>query len=154
MVDTTQERFWSKVDTSGDCWEWTAGRNNSGYGSFYYTNTPGNAHRYSYILHRGTVPDGMRVDHLCHNKICVNPQHLRLATHKQNLENRSGPQGNSKSGVRGVSWDEHAKKWQAQARHNNRTIPGGKFSNLEDAKQAALQLRNELFTHNDLDRAA
>lgn len=80
---TTEERFWEKVDKRGsdDCWEWAAScYPNSGYGMFYNGKRPGLAHRYSVELHRGRIPDGMVVDHLCRNRKCVNPAHLEVVT--------------------------------------------------------------------------
>lgn len=85
---TTEQRFWSKVDRSGgadSCWVWLASIWNSGYGQFF----PGggknvSAHRYSYELAFGPIPDGLVLDHLCGNKRCVNPFHLEAVTHREN----------------------------------------------------------------------
>lgn len=80
-----KERFWAKVDRSGACWLWTGGRRGDGYGAF---TAPGRnsygAHRFSYELHHGSIPDGMCVMHTCDMPICVNPAHLRLGTNKEN----------------------------------------------------------------------
>jgi len=74
-------RFWAKVDKSGDCWIWTAGRLRQGYGRF-----DGQlAHRVAFAFERGPVPDGMFVLHSCDNPPCVNPGHLRLGTHVDNM---------------------------------------------------------------------
>lgn len=73
MSDT---RFWSKVDASGDCWEWTASLTHDGYGRFRLgTKTPV-AHRVAWEMLVGPVPDGLTLDHLCRNRACVNPDHL------------------------------------------------------------------------------
>lgn len=70
-------RFWNKVNRTGDCWEWTASRTGSGYGQFGARPTERwLAHRYSYTAARGPIPDGMEIDHLCRNRVCVNPDHL------------------------------------------------------------------------------
>lgn len=79
------ERFWSHVDRTGDCWEWTAYRDRDGYG---ITNaaafgTP-RAHRVAYALLIGPIPDGMQLDHLCRNRSCVNPDHLEPVTNREN----------------------------------------------------------------------
>ena len=148
------DRFWSKVDKSGECWIWTAGLNNYGYGNFYAAGKYIGAHRFSYELANDTIPDGMVVDHQCFNTRCVNPDHLRLATIKQNGENRTGPQVNSTSGVRGVSWNKQTKKWHAQVGHKGRNHNAGEYAALSDAESAAVAKRNALFTHNDLDRIA
>lgn len=74
---TAVDRFWPKVDRSGDCWEWLAGRNPGGYGLFGSpAGYSGLAHRFSYQILVGEIPEGMTLDHLCRNRSCVNPDHL------------------------------------------------------------------------------
>jgi hypothetical protein len=150
---TLAERFWEKVDKSGDCWEWTGAKTSAGYGVFGMGGgkTRG-SQRVAYELTHGGIPEGMEIDHICHNRGCVNPQHLRLATRKQNNENRGVV--SAKSGVRGVSWNKGAKKWQGQVVHFGEHHHLGYFSTIEDAAVAVTAKRNELFTHNDADRRA
>ncbi len=90
------DRFFEKVDFSGDCWEWTASQNGgTGYGQFKWTSDrPIGAHRAVWQLLMGPIPDGMTIDHLCMNKICVNPDHLEVVTQKEN--NRRAPLSQSK----------------------------------------------------------
>lgn len=80
-----EDRFWAKVDKSGDCWLWTAAKNNQGYGVF---GIPGNKkvlpHRFSYELVKGPIPLGLTIDHLCRTPLCVNPDHLEAVTHRVN----------------------------------------------------------------------
>lgn len=94
-------RFWAKVDKSGPrpvslmhrgvCWQWTAGRISSGYGQFYPIKRHGVlAHRYAYELMRGSIPDGLVIDHLCRNKLCVNPDHLQAVTQGENTRRGLG----------------------------------------------------------------
>lgn len=109
------------------------------------------AHRVAYELAVGPIPDGMEIDHSCRNRRCVNPSHLRIATRKQNQENLA-PRKHSRSGVRGVSWDKARQKWIVHVTHNREVYYGGGYVNLEDAEQAAIELRNKLYTHNALDR--
>ena len=76
------ERFWSHVQTSDDCWIWTAARSKLGYGKFNWRRSNGNkrigfAHRFAYELLIGAIPEGMVLDHIkCDNPPCVNPGHL------------------------------------------------------------------------------
>jgi hypothetical protein len=153
------ERFWEKVDKSAGpngCWLWTAADKGDGYGYFYVGKVNGRvvlaeAHRFAYQLQHGPIPEGMPLDHVCRVHQCVNPLHLRVVTHKQNLENRA-PEGRGRSGIRGVVWISKSGRWRVQARHNYRRYVGGEFEDLAEAEQAAIALRNQLFTHNDADR--
>lgn len=152
-------RFWSKIDKSGKCWNWTTpSTDRKGYGLFMAVRDGRKrsirAHRYSYELAHGPIAPGLEIDHRCHNHACVNPAHLRAVTTKQNAENRAGAQSNSKSGVRGVSWYKFTKKWRAVVGHNGKYYQVGTFATIAEAEAAVIAKRNELFTHNDLDRQA
>lgn len=154
--DDIVKRFWAKVDKTDNHWLWTAATNLvSGYGVLG-AGTRGKlvlAHRFAYELLVGPIPFGKVIDHdyRC-PKNCVNPDHLRLATPKQNGENRAGLDAHNTSGVRGVSWDKHRMKWQAYVHHNGKRIGVGRFTDLREAEAAVIAKRNELFTHNDADR--
>lgn len=111
-------RFWSKVDKEGPlgplgrCWLWIAGKNDKGYGYFNVNEKTCRAHIVSYEAHKGPVPDGFEIDHLCRVRHCVNPAHLEAVTHaenirrgdvgittgKINLAKKDCPQGHSYSG--------------------------------------------------------
>lgn len=144
------DRFWAKVDKSGDCWLWTGNRDRGGYGRFKMAERYVGAHRHVLIL-AGVDIGGMEVDHLCFNRACVNPDHLRVVTHKQNMENRAGANPNSKTGIRGVSWHIRMFRWCAVVKHNGR--PYSKyFTDIADAEAWVIAKRLELFTHNDADR--
>lgn len=86
-------RFWAKVDKNGPlildtrCWVWTGSLNERGYGRFLALNDERvYAHRFSYELANGEIPDGLRVCHRCDLPACVNPAHFFLGTDKENLE--------------------------------------------------------------------
>jgi len=148
---TLSERMEAQTDKSVDCWVWTASTNEDGYGCIRVGGKMMKAHRVAYEMEHGAIPEGMQVDHRCHTPACVRPDHLRLATNKQNQENRAGAQANSKSGVRGVYWKAEKRKWCAQVRHNGRLIHLGYFATIEEAEVVVIAKRLELFTYNDAD---
>lgn len=88
LDDATRQRFWSKVRQSDGCWEWTACRTTAGYGKFRLDGQHLGAHRISYLLEYGDIPDGLWVLHDCDNPGCVRPDHLYLGTHADNVRDR------------------------------------------------------------------
>jgi hypothetical protein len=83
----TEKLFMAKVDKSGDCWEWTSGKDQDGYGIFSIKKSV-RAHRASYEIHKGPIPPGMCVCHTCDNPGCVNPNHLWVGSITENNSDR------------------------------------------------------------------
>lgn len=80
------DRFWNKVDQSGDCWLWTAAPDTAGYGQFKFEGKNIKAHRMSYYLTHGVWPNICR--HKCDNPPCVRPDHLVEGSHKDNSDDK------------------------------------------------------------------
>lgn len=79
-----EQRFWEKVEKTDGCWLWVGSRDGNGYGLIRNGRLV-KAHRLSYEMHKGEIPDGMEIDHLCRVKACVNPAHLEAVTHRENM---------------------------------------------------------------------
>ncbi len=81
------DRFHEKyvVDDETGCWVWTAARGRDGYGRLWVDGKSVLAHRFAYDQFVGPIPDGLVLDHLCRNRACCNPEHLRVCTHRENI---------------------------------------------------------------------
>lgn len=75
---------WS-VDPETGCWNWLLHRIPTGYGQVRVRGRAHLAHRFNWEMANGPVPDGLELDHLCRNRGCVNPAHLEVVTHHENL---------------------------------------------------------------------
>ena len=86
--------FWKHVEQTETCWIWR-GDTSGNYGKFFESKSNKRflAHRVSYEIHIGPIPDGLTIDHLCRNTLCVRPDHLETVTMRENLL-----RGNSWSG--------------------------------------------------------
>jgi len=108
-------RFWSKILKTEGCWLWTAGTNRKGYGKFGFQAVQGTylAHRVSWLIHFGDVPDGMDVLHTCDNPPCVRPDHFFLGTNIENNRDRHEkgrdgwiPKPGEENGCAKLTWDQ------------------------------------------------
>lgn len=116
-------RFWLSVTKkqSDECWEWTGRRNADGYGVITVRSHPvfrcreQLAHRVSWYLGAGSLPDGAQVLHRCDNPPCINPSHLWLGTPRDNMRDCAAKGRTGGGGPRGES-SPHAKLTEEQVR--------------------------------------
>lgn len=169
VTRTDRERFESFVDRHGPipahapelgpCHLWTgllsSVRNDDevGYARFSLDGKLQQAHRVLWEWENGPIPEKVQLDHRCFTHNCVNLEHLRPTTNKQNHEHMTGPRrDNAHSKYRGVSWDGVTQKWKVRVQHDGRSYWGGRFTDEDEAGEQARVIRNRLYTHNDLDR--
>lgn len=135
---TREERFWEKVNISGqdECWIWSAHKDAKGYGKFGLggrSKGMGYAHRVAFELCVGEILPNHAIDHLCYTPSCVNPRHLRSVPRSWNQQNLSGPVSTSVTGIRGVSWDKGSQRYRCFGQVNGKTKYLGTFTDKHEA---------------------
>ena len=140
---TSAEAFEARTEPLcwSDCIVWTGGTI-GGYGRLRVNGRMVYAHRYAWERERGPIPDGMVIDHVCHERSCVNVDHLRLATPQENQQNRSGATP-GRGLPRGVY--PHRRGYSARVGHNGQSHYLGSFGTVEEASAAAQTKRAILF---------
>jgi len=117
------------IDNATGCWLWRGYLNEHGYGTIWNGTRRTTAHRHSYLMHVGAIPEGMHVDHICRTRACCNPDHLRVVTPRQNsLENS-------------VSFSARNAKMERCLRGHPFTFTGGRRQCLVCRKERAARNR-------------
>ncbi len=83
-------RFWKKISKDGEngCWKWLNAKDKDGYGKIRVQATDMRAHRLSWIIHRGQIPESSLILHTCDNPECTNPEHLYAGSNTNNMQDR------------------------------------------------------------------
>lgn len=138
-----EESFAARTKAQGECIIWTGSINDSGYGKIWDGKQTVRAHRYAWERVNGPIPEGMFIDHRCHNPACVKVAHLRLASQSENNAHRSGPTSVSRSGIRNVY--PYRNKWRVAVGKGGILHEFGKYSDIDEAAEVAEKARRELF---------
>lgn len=133
------------------CLEWS-GSTANGYGQLYVDGKLMYAHRFAYIQEHGAIPEGLVIDHMCHNKLCSNVGHLRAITQGSNSENRIGLRSDNTSGYSNVYWHKPTKNWMVLVTSKGVQYFGGYFATAEEANVVATEMRLKYHVYNDRDR--
>lgn len=118
MRGKPEKRFWSKVKRRGpnECWEWNGHIGWKGYGRFYLNGKLVQAHRFSFEL-VSEIAEGMTIDHLCLNKVCVNPKHMEVVSFGENARRYMLARPGCK---RGHEWTEQNTRIDGRGRRSCR----------------------------------
>ena len=138
LNEKRKEVFLSKIEKTPTCWLWNGGVNKRhGYGYFKLKRTSIGAHRISYSIFKGDIPDGLHVLHTCDNKKCVNPDHLFLGNAQDNMTDKTlkgrASRKSMSSKYPGVGWIKNKQKWKAYLTYKGKTYHLGYFDTEEDA---------------------
>ena len=133
------DRFWIKVDIRGDdeCWKWLASTNNWGYGLFSLGRKTMSAHRLSWMLANGEIPEGMCVLHRCDRPACINPGHLWLGTRAENQRDMTDKGRGRPGGAEGPRGEKNgnSKLTKKQVREIRRLYATGEYPQAALAEQ-------------------
>lgn len=136
------DRFLAKVRESDGCWHWEASKSRLGYARILVDGKVHLAHRVSFVLFIGEIPENKEIDHICGNRGCVNPSHLRVCDRSENTRNKKWFKGSSR--LKGASWHKRYSKWHSQITVNYKNISLGYFDTKEEAHKAYCNAASEL----------
>ena len=123
------------INEETGCWEWQRSKTLAGYGICIINGKNKYAHRHYYEKYVGNILEGYEIDHICHNKSCVNTEHLRLATKVENQQHKKKNKLLS-SLYKGVHWSNSYGVWKSKIKVGKKTIWLGSFAVEEEAARA------------------
>ena len=134
----TKEKFWRYVQKTDSCWNWVGGIDKDKYGTIMTCKAEGKihrkrAHRVSWEIHNGQIPDRLWVLHHCDNPSCVNPEHLFLGTPKDNTQDMIRKGRHGKTGCRGENHRNVKLNWE-KVNQIRQLFSTGKFTKRDLGK--------------------
>jgi hypothetical protein len=139
ITHKVEKRFWEKVEKTESCWIWKSPANCSGYGVIKIDGINRTAHRVSYAIKHGKIPENLFILHKCHNRKCVNPDHLYSGTQMDNVKDEIDRKNTrhytceTASKYNGVRWDKTRKNWISYIYLNKKLIDIGRHTSEVDA---------------------
>lgn len=139
ITQSVEKRFWKKVEKTEFCWNWKAAVNPSGHAVMKIDGRNRGAHRISYAIHYGEIPENLMILHKCHNPKCVNPGHLYAGTAKDNSQdevkrkNTRHYKCNTPTKYLGVRWDKTRNTWISSVYINGKNKDIGRHISEIDA---------------------
>jgi len=111
LPEAIEKYFWAKVEKTDSCWLWKGCLLNHSYGSIWMDGKHYQTHRFSWLLHKGVIPQGQCVLHKCDVPLCVNPDHLFLGTQQENVadmraKNRNPKVAPEKTHTAKLTWED------------------------------------------------
>lgn len=111
--DAVAEKLMLNHRIEGGCWRWTGAHISTGYGQLDVGGKRKGVHRLAYTAFVGPIPEGMDIDHACNVRDCINPEHLRPMSHRDNILRSAGPPGLN-------AWKTHCKRGHEFTPENTR----------------------------------
>jgi len=147
---TTLQRFFDNTIVSNGCWLWNGGVSDNGYGNMSVGGKKYLAHRISFELFVGPIPEGSMCLHSCDNRSCVNPGHLRLGDSRDNHRDMAMRYRGSRS-KRGLPFGAYPcnKKYGSHVWNGKKLVYLGVYDTPEQAHKVAIETKQEIMDHED-----